>query len=1146
MSLRSYLEVSSGSTLGKCIDLFSAVDLVISVSSRLDDVARADTVNPSKLFKVCDSHYSKDGILMNASEVLRPIFNFTLKELERRSGKTRNSNEDAEDVRALSEVLQQSENHMLDARVLSSSWNVSPSKASMLRSSWLPLSRKILSYRVVDTLLAVSSLSCLPYDVVVRELKSLVRVLPTSTADATTASGTSYSQAAMSDFARLRSVAIVGEELSRLWNREDMLLVFEELQSNCRWLHQLQCLDVKVDLKQFQSNDSALKDSYIRSLAPELLLRSGMNLDMITEYCRQYNIESDFAALCYVEHCLISAPSEKLDSLWKTNVKYVSGGADDMAILKLLRRLLIKINSVDYDKIGFVCAWLIDILTEDTVHSQAVSPSSTNSSNDAEIETYARYNDVLNVLQSIAIPTLTEIRSDYSHVYTGLSGALLTRLPLWQLLEDPFGVMEKAIDCLPELSAKLFPICSILHLDRDDFLIRKFKTSYRTRRQSITGKLLQNASSFDGIFSIVQEELKLVSTIISKIEAIRWISEFERDECPLWAVHLLEQAVKQIDDGEVDEELAEIRTDLLADLVKFCCEDALKRLSSVEATDFSSVVLAREYASRSDPSYLISQILESCPRNAWNFQLRDFEQNFSLVTVDSIRKLPMSYRVVNYVATISGAVNEIYASSSRWVSGEKTNFLETIRKQLILDLVAMKSTGATVSDAPISDWGAFSEESDLNPSNAELRRREDCFAAFSIAVFVESCGKSAARTAYTLKLSEAATDKSSRLGQRSKYRAAQALCFLGLETTGGTSRQWCDFHYCAAEIKELRLTCSPDMLFSAISASGDIRPLVSTLLHDEGYHDGVSELCVDIMLACGVVDEGLWAKLMSHMLRNNQRKAAWQTLCTLSSQQIVRSILQSSARLDILKLMSSVFAEATEKLEQLITLKNDEKSRAEHVGNTGHVKSVSLVIAFNTAIEPTRDSHLSLENHALAFTRVASLMRVVDSCVYLKPATSMEKVELKSILDCWKRAATLSLSHLICTDPDTLGPAAFVGSYAKACVLSMLSPSLALASSQRLYSTAVVNAFLKDVYALMKMLYVKATDKVDVRLFEVLEAVCLSFDDSLVQQAFSMSFTLPRDNDILLWLLLSTLKFTNLRPSGRNVARLVLKFCSQR
>lgn len=73
----------------------------------------------------------------------------------------------------------------------------------------------LFSYRDIDTVLATSCLIVLPYEIMVKELKSAVPSI-------------------QSDFSRLRTVAMVGEELARMWDQENLLVVFQGLQTNAR------------------------------------------------------------------------------------------------------------------------------------------------------------------------------------------------------------------------------------------------------------------------------------------------------------------------------------------------------------------------------------------------------------------------------------------------------------------------------------------------------------------------------------------------------------------------------------------------------------------------------------------------------------------------------------------------------------------------------------------------------------------------------------------------------------------------------------------------------------------------------------------------------------------------------------------------
>jgi hypothetical protein len=224
--------------LGKSLDILNGSELVLAVYQRVEGVesdeqhtkskpssaALAAVSTPVEAFKINQAAFSRDGILMAPSAVMGLVLRYSAAEVRRRISITAKisrgrmaggggtcievDEECAEDLDELVCALQRSENHMLALRVLLSSWHMSATKAHLLRSSLLCLSRKVLSYREIDTSLAVACLVMLPYDAMVRELKGAVPSI-------------------QSDFSRLRTVACVGEELARLWDQEALLVVFQ-------------------------------------------------------------------------------------------------------------------------------------------------------------------------------------------------------------------------------------------------------------------------------------------------------------------------------------------------------------------------------------------------------------------------------------------------------------------------------------------------------------------------------------------------------------------------------------------------------------------------------------------------------------------------------------------------------------------------------------------------------------------------------------------------------------------------------------------------------------------------------------------------------------------------------------------------------
>ena len=46
-----------------------------------------------------------------------------------------------------------------------------------------------------------------------------------------------------------------------------------------------------MDLKAFQSTDSVLRERCVKAIIPELLRKSQLDLDVVVEFCRQFDVE---------------------------------------------------------------------------------------------------------------------------------------------------------------------------------------------------------------------------------------------------------------------------------------------------------------------------------------------------------------------------------------------------------------------------------------------------------------------------------------------------------------------------------------------------------------------------------------------------------------------------------------------------------------------------------------------------------------------------------------------------------------------------------------------------------------------------------------------------------------------------------------
>jgi hypothetical protein len=483
--LRSLTAVCPADHLGRTLDILNGSELVLTVYQRVEG-AKLDTDNYRKKmningpdtnvkdeFKINEATFSKDGLLMAPGVILGPILKYAAAEMKRRLYMTVTNVIDsscpiAVDLEELVGVLQRSENHMLALRVLLSSWHVSNSKAELLRSSLLALSRKVLGYRQIDTSLAVACLVMLPFDLMVRELKAAVPSI-------------------QSDFSRLRTVASVGEELSRLWEQDSLLVVFQGLQTNAKWWHILSSYGVKIDPRAFQSSDTTQRVLCIRAVVPELLERSHMDLEQAIDYCRQYDVEPEFATLTYIEKLLLQLPIGNPsgcilganESLWARQIRRAAVNVEEKTVLNFFKTLLYKIHPLDYEKIRFVCTWIIDSFDDGMEEEERKNEKSEtdeslnkymknkNENIAVEVESCRKYSDILIFLSGLNFPVeATKIvgeiinqknknENDNSDLNSSIINTVSTdldcymsvpsvyhpRIPFWEFLADPWLII---------------------------------------------------------------------------------------------------------------------------------------------------------------------------------------------------------------------------------------------------------------------------------------------------------------------------------------------------------------------------------------------------------------------------------------------------------------------------------------------------------------------------------------------------------------------------------------------------------------------------------------------------------------------------------------------------------------------------------
>jgi hypothetical protein len=603
----------------------------------------------------------------------------------------------------------------------------------------LALCRKVLIYRDIDIPFSVASLAALPYESMVKELKLAVPSI-------------------QSDFSRLQTVAMVGEELSHLWDQEGLLLLFQGLQSNAKWWHILSSLGMKVDLKVFQSSDAAVRDKFIRSIVPELFERSNMDLEMVSEYCRQFDLEPEYASLTYAELLLTATPTSPADFTWAGKVRAAVENVHDRSLLQRLRDVMHRICPLDYEKIRFVCTWITDLLAAEDSPEDAFGEESdyTTSSFAArksrragdtasaiaergvahELETYNRYLGIVAYLASLKFPRSATAAIPYPEgvpsPYRGVGNVYQERIPLWPLMEDPWSVLDALLTALPESAVKLAPLCGPLRLDKSDFNVRKIialysrMTSTTTAAAAAVSVEVRSASYVEGKRAAMAAASEAIDVSLigplQQMELWHWIYERELkagdDDNALAALQtalsiakqnadvLMSQSnikpSRQFADGSAGD--GTMLTYFSEEMRTVRCRCTIRAFTASIAD--CPRVCAMVVASITNPPALVRHMFEVMLSVCWDVQMQDATKLGTPVTSFSLSQCTPGKAMMDFVSTSAAAISEISrhcgldqaspATSPTGSAAAQTTQLELIRYNLI---------GRMLSDVDTSNSG---------------------------------------------------------------------------------------------------------------------------------------------------------------------------------------------------------------------------------------------------------------------------------------------------------------------------------------------------------------------------------------------------------------------------------------------------------
>jgi hypothetical protein len=824
--------------------------------------------NNTASFLIDQNSYRKDGILLDASTVtpllLKHIFAELLVKKSGGVGSNLNKNPNQDD--ALIQLMQQSESHLLACRLLLSSWKTL--NMQLFRKSNLLLTKKILAYRTIDTPLVIHCLSTLPYDSMVRELKATIPTI-------------------QSDFSRLNIVSQVGEELARLWGQDQLLIIFQGLQINAKWWAILSSNGVSIDVKAFQSSDANLRNQCIRGMVFKLLtvIPAADSYARIAEYCRQFDIEPSYAGHSYLEYLLVhhqgGGNNDEFD--WIRSCHHViENHLESSSAVNCLKKLLRSVDGYAYDKIVFVCDYLIAALTVGDIDMA-----------DDTTEEIDIYRHVIAVAKCLLAITS--------------SGDMITKLSVWKLLDDPWSIL---VPLLLNIAAKMMSIslssdhikltalCGILGIEKDLFHSKRIVSCFQLllSTPSSTGAILNQ-----NLLGQLNEEISVYVHETSNRRQL-WceladlaVSRAHDQQNNNFVVLILEYVIRQLEimtASRSDHQEAEIQEREISYrglLFQWKALSSYKELqSSYHLVSNHQFEIGKKILSGEAVLTVIQEIIQETAFYAWRLHHGHGQgkpaTSVTLYRASSIYDLIAGqvkgeyetcfYEILHRLATQQRqTINEIISSSSLMTTTTaiKVSEVESIRYNIVRSLLADTERRAEVSVSSSMSTISFTsilhnDENLSNASAAEIRRREDFGNAFMIAFHILCC-EDATKESYMHQLEAVVRGRGfkqvsmHRMSARSQLRAAIALHLLHPATI---SRTLLAFLISLAEIQELRLACQDETLHRIFGLetsilqdeSLNVHPtgspqyvsIIRTWIQDEGHVSGVMELSRDILL----------------------------------------------------------------------------------------------------------------------------------------------------------------------------------------------------------------------------------------------------------------------------------------------------------
>ena len=392
------------------------------------------------------------------------------------------------------------------------------------------------------------------------------------------------------------------------------------------------------------------------------------------------------------------------------------------------------------------------------------------SRNATVVEECTTYLNIATFLSSLLIPMdMTKCFPHLHTFYEGLPTEYFHRIPFWELLKQPWEILEPLLNDSAELSSKLTPICAYLNLERDEYYVKRARNLYSASMLGLAGLLPESmGSEYGKVLAVVADVVSYIKSPVEQVRVWTWIFGVEKDRYSEIALRPLEFALSVFDTSiasefvdDIDKSIAmeELKKSVMQDVIKHKCRSELLLLDKEQQRLLPSAfsLVQRFGDSLGDLNIFLKLLLDYTIETAWVLQLRYMRHTYSVLCSHDLVNTPHLPVVMDFVRRMATTVHVICKNHSAMGEGSKPlpggtapmSILHTVRHAMIGRLLTdadiqkdsgdrvMLSTSDKIGFSGPSGWGVV--DSGVSPSLAECRRRQDVFKAFAISVLVASC-----------------------------------------------------------------------------------------------------------------------------------------------------------------------------------------------------------------------------------------------------------------------------------------------------------------------------------------------------------------------------------------------------------------------